>query len=93
MEKIFSSPETMFKASWFANYGEDYISNLNAYYKKEISKARKAGYAQATNGMPGSPTIIGGGTRQVGPLVEQGGPSVNFGRELTEEELFDLDQE
>jgi hypothetical protein len=93
MEKIFSTPESMFEASWFANYGKDYITNLNAYYKKEISKARKAGYEQATNGMPGSPTIIPGGTNKQRQQASQGNPEINFGKELTEEQLFDLENE
>jgi hypothetical protein len=94
MEKIFGTPEDMFEASWFKHYGKDYITNLNAYYKKEISRARKAGYEEATGGMPGSPTIIaGGGKGKNNPGVPQGGPGVNFGKELTEEELFDLDRE
>lgn len=92
MEKIFSSPKAMFEASWWNNYGKDYITNLNAYYKKEISKARKAGYADATEGMPGSPTIVAGGLKPV-KTPENGNPEVHFGREMTEEELFDLENE
>jgi len=87
MEKIFGDPETMFKASWFLEYGEDYIENLNAYWKKEVSKATKQGYEQSINGMPGQPTILGGGAgARKGSIDDTGAPS--FGQEVDEEDLF-----
>lgn len=93
MEKIFSDPQTMFEANWFVNYGKDYISQLNNYWKKEVSRAHKTGYEQATGRMPGNPTIIGEdgkaipntGTKksnQEAPLPGQ------FGKIVSEEELF-----
>jgi len=90
MEKIFSDPETMFKANWFLNYGEDYISNLNEYWKKQVSLAHKKGYNQSINGMPENPTIIGADTRtQKGTVVDKGGRPQTFGQTVTEEDLFD----
>jgi hypothetical protein len=29
MEKLFGSPEAMFKANWFLNYGESYMTETN----------------------------------------------------------------
>lgn len=94
MEKIFSDPQAMFKTNWFLNYGEDYITNLNTYWKGEVSKARKAGYTEAASGMPGNPTIVAGGVSQPkGAAPIRGEQPFRFGRELTEEELFDLEEE
>ena len=90
MEKIFSDPETMFKTSWFINYGEDYISGLNNYWKRQVSLAGKAGYNKAVNGMTENPTIVT--SRQFGGDKVQGREGrPSFGKELTEEELFDVD--
>jgi len=91
MENIFSDPKTMFKANWFLHYGEDYINNLNSYWKTQVSKAHKTAYNQAINGMPANPTIISptgqtGGNKGSSQPV---GSGVTFGRVLTEEELFD----
>ena len=90
MEKIFADPEQAFKANWFLTYGEDYIKNLNEYWKKEVSVAAKKGYQQSINGMPENPTIIGadrGGYTQ-NTTQPDGGP-ISFGKELDETELFD----
>ena len=99
MEKIFSDPETMLKVNWFMNYGEDYISNLNNYWKKQVSRAAKSGYERATRGMPGAPTQgapastttssdTGKATVQ-GKVVEDIPPAdTGFGKIITEEELF-----
>lgn len=86
MEKVFGSPEAMFKANWFLNYGEAYMTETNNYWKNEVSKARKEGYLQATNGMPGNPVNIGG----VNKNGQRSIPGNQFqGKELSEEELFD----
>jgi len=87
MEKIFSSPETMFKTNWFLNYGEDYIKNLNTYWRSEVSKARKAGYTDSINKMPGSPTI---GNSAIPRQVIKHTPEMgdNASDILTEEDLF-----
>jgi len=88
MEKIFADPTTMFKASWFLEYGEDYIQNLNNYWKKEVSKAARSGYEQSINGMPSNPTVVGGATRFARQgNASQGGAPV-FGQEVSEEDLF-----
>ena len=86
MEKVFSSPEAMFKTNWFLTYGEDYIAQMNTYWKNEVSKARKEGYIQATSGMPGSPqrTPVVAGERYSGQR-----DNLNTGNTLTEEELFE----
>jgi hypothetical protein len=86
MEKLFGSPEAMFKANWFLNYGESYMTETNNYWKNEVSKARKEGYLQATNGMPGNPVNIAGVNKN-GQRVAPG--NQNFGKELSEEELFE----
>jgi hypothetical protein len=89
MEKVFSSPQAMFEVNWFLNYGKDYMANVDAYWKKEVSKAHKAGYQQATGGMPHNPTVVsptGRVHQKVNPID---GPANRFGRVLTEEELFD----
>jgi hypothetical protein len=86
MEKLFSDPETLFKANWFINYGEAYMGEIDAYWRNEVSKARKEGYMQATNGMPGVPTNLPG--KFVAPPKGQTGAPGSFGRELSEEELF-----
>lgn len=90
MEKVFSDPATMFEVNWYLNYGKDYIQANDAYWKKEVSKAHKAGYQQATGGMPHNPTVISP-TGQVHQKVnpENNGPADRFGRVLTEDELFD----
>ncbi|RLC95869.1 MAG: hypothetical protein DRI46_14400 [Chloroflexi bacterium] len=87
MEKIFSSPETMFKTNWFLNYGEDYISSLNTYWKGEVSKARKAGYSESINKMPGSPTI---GSSAIPQQVIKHTPEsmAEAGDIMSEEDLF-----
>jgi hypothetical protein len=59
MEKLFGSPEAMFKNQLVLNYGEAYMTETNSYWKTSI-KARKEGYMQATNGMPGNPVNIAG---------------------------------
>lgn len=87
MENIFSSPEQMFKANWFVNYGEDYMKQMDAYWKKEVSKAHKAGYQQATGGMPGSPTIVSPNGKKIANPTP--GDRPEFGKVLSEEELFD----
>jgi hypothetical protein len=51
--------------------------------ENEVSKARKEGYMQATNGMPGNPVNIAGVNKN-GQRVAQG----NQTTELTEEELL-----
>ena len=86
MEKVFSSPEAMFKTNWFLTYGEDYIAQMNTYWKNEVSKARKEVYIQATSGMPGSPQRTPGvaGERYSGQR-----DNLNTGNTLTEEELFE----
>jgi hypothetical protein len=89
MEKLFGSPEAMFKANWFLNYGEAYMTETNSYWKNEVSKARKEGYMQATNGMPGNPVNIAGVNKN-GQRVAQGNQT--YGKELTEEELFERAQ-
>jgi hypothetical protein len=53
--------------------------------KNEVSKARKEGYMQATNGMPGNPVNIAGVNKN-GQRVAQGNQT--YGKELTEEELL-----
>jgi len=89
MEKIFSSPESMFKANWFLTYGEDYIGNLNDYWKKQVSAAYKKGYDTSINGMPNNPTIIGADIqRKSSGSSDQDSPG-GFGQKVTEEELFD----
>ena len=89
MEKIFSTPEAMFKTNWFLNYGEDYISNLNDYWKRQVSLAHKKGYQQSINGMPDNPTIIGADTRAQKGKKTDGNPAIKFGETVTEEDLFD----
>lgn len=86
MEKLFESPEAMFKANWFLNYGEDYMKETNNYWRNEVSKARKEGYLQATNGMPGNPVNIGGVLKGKSKSSQA---SFSDGKELSEEELFE----
>lgn len=87
MEKLFSSPDAMFKANWFLNYGESYMQEVNNHWKNEVSKARKEGYMQATSGMPGNPVNIGGVNKRTAGAAAPG--QTAYGRELSEEELFD----
>ena len=90
MEKIFSSPEDMFKANWFLTYGEDYIKNMNDYWKKEVSKAAKTAYNRATHEMPGEPQ--GGFRAPEGKkqnIMGQGSQQGRFGEVISEEDLFD----
>jgi len=88
MEEVFSSPENMFKVNWFLKYGEDYIGSLNEYWKKEVSKAHKTAYNDLIEGMPRGSAVMG-----VGAARQQGGAKPGepggFGKELTEEELFE----
>lgn len=91
MEKIFSDPETMFKTNWFLTYGEDYIKNLNDYWKKEVSKATKSAYENSINGMPQNPTIIGADRGNKRNMSNPEGGAIQFGTEVDEQELFDND--
>lgn len=85
MEKLFGSPEAMFKANWFLNYGESYMTETNNYWKNEVSKARKEGYLQATNGMPGTPVNIAG----VNKSTQRSAPGSSTSNDImTEEELY-----
>jgi hypothetical protein len=92
MEKIFSNPESMFKANWWVNYGEDYIGQLNTFWKKEVSKAQKSGYDKAAGKLTRNPTIIGSDGKRVpnkdktkvGDDLPQ-----SFGTVLTEDQLFE----
>ena len=89
MEKIFSNPQSMLKANWFLTYGEDYIGQLNDYWKKQVSSAYKKGYDKSINGMPENPTVMGINTPKksrdlIGPTGIKG-----FGQEVTEEDLFE----
>lgn len=88
MEKIFSTPENMFKANWFLTYGEDYMNNLNEYWKKQVSSAYKKGYEKSINGMPANPTIIGADMNKKNS-PSRNMPQPRFGETVTEEELFD----
>ena len=89
MEKVFSDPQAMFEVNWFLNYGKDYMKNVDNYWKKEVSKAHKAGYQQATGGMPHNPTVVSP-TGRIHQKVTSNNPGADrFGRVLTEEELFD----
>lgn len=89
MEKIFSDPKNMFKANWFLTYGEDYISGLNDYWKKEVSKATKNSYYNATRDMPGKPMArgyINSGDNQANG--SSGSGNINYGDVVSEEDLF-----
>jgi len=88
MEKIFSNPEAMFKANWFLTYGEDYMSNMNDYWKKQVSAAYKKGYEKSINGMPHNPTIIGADKGDKRNSTNVGNQRLGFGDTVTEEELF-----
>lgn len=90
MEKLFSSPDAMFKANWFLNYGESYMQEVDNHWKREVSKARKEGYLQATTGMPGNPVNIGGVDKRNGKAHVPG--STSYGKELSEEELFEQEE-
>lgn len=87
METVFSSPENMFKVNWFLNYGEDYITGLNTYWKGEVSKARKAGYDSSINTMGEAPDLIGSQSSKGVKQIPEEGPA-GFGKVLTEEEMF-----
>lgn len=92
MEKIFSDPEAMFKVNWFLNYGEDYINKLNNYWKREVSKARKAGYQDSLSKMPSNPTIVTGSNMYRSNNTSNNSnnePNYIFGQEVSEEELFE----
>ena len=85
MERLFSDPEMLFKANWFINYGEAYMTEIDNYWRNEVSKARKEGYMQATNGMPGVPTNLPGRyTTSPNGNVAPG----TFGKVVSEEDLF-----
>ena len=59
----FSNPETMFKTAWFSKYGEDYLADIENYYKQEITKAYKRGQAAVAQGMPGNPRSLNSGSQ------------------------------
>jgi hypothetical protein len=61
------------------------MTETNSYWKNRSIKARKEGYMQATNGMPGNPVNIAGVNKN-GQRVAQGNQT--YGKELTEEELL-----
>jgi hypothetical protein len=62
LENTFSNPETMFKAAWFSKYGENYLTDVENFYKKEITKAFKRGQTSVTEGLPTKPISISGST-------------------------------
>jgi hypothetical protein len=39
--ELFGSPEAMFKANWFLNYGESYMTETNGYWKNKYPKLVK----------------------------------------------------
>ena len=88
MEQVFSDPESMFKVNWFMKYGEDYITNLNTYWKNEVSKAYKQGYNGVINKMPEGAAVMGVGAQRGKARGPEGVPGQGFGQEMTEEELF-----
>jgi hypothetical protein len=61
------------------------MTETNSYWKNEVSKARKEGYMQATNGMPGNPVNIAGVNKK---RSESSAGNQTYGKELTEEELL-----
>jgi hypothetical protein len=69
------------------SYGVFTEHNLNTYWKGEVSKARKAGYTESINKMPGNPTI---GSSAIPQQVIKHTPEAMSGADdiLTEEELF-----
>lgn len=62
LAETFSNPETMFKTAWFSKYGEDYLRDVESYYKQEITKAFKRGQAAVADGLPGTPRSLNSGT-------------------------------
>lgn len=62
LEKTFSDPNTMFKTAWFSKYGEDYLSDIENYYKQEVTKAYKRGQEAVSNGLPSKPRSISSGS-------------------------------
>lgn len=46
LSKALNDPQTLIEMSWFALKGKEAIDSINAYYKEEITKARKSGYAK-----------------------------------------------
>lgn len=44
--KALNDPQTLIEMSWFALKGREAIDSINNYYKEEITKARRAGYAK-----------------------------------------------
>lgn len=90
MEKIFGDPQTMFEVNWYINYGKDYMKANDTYWKKEVSKSHKAGYQQATGGMPHNPTVVSATGRANQAVADRSNGADNrFGRVLTEQELFE----
>lgn len=60
LENTFSNPETMFKTAWFSKYGETYLSDIENYYKQEVTKAFKRGQTSVAEGLPSKPISISG---------------------------------
>ena len=88
MEKIFSTPEAMFKANWFLNYGESHINSINEYWKKEVSKARKAGYQESVRNMPRNATV--GASSIPRQVIKHTAASMAAADDIiSEEELFE----
>ena len=46
LSKALNDPQTLIEMSWFALKGKEAIDSINEYYKEEITKARKSGYAK-----------------------------------------------
>ena len=60
LENTFSDPKTMFKTAWFSKYGEAYLSDIEKYYKQEVTKAFKRGQTTITDGLPSEPRSLNG---------------------------------
>jgi hypothetical protein len=60
LENTFSDPTNMFKTAWFSKYGEGYLSDIENYYKQEITKAYNRGRKSITEGLPSNPQSIHG---------------------------------
>lgn len=90
MERVFSSPELLFKVAWLEKYGEKYFDEMSEYYKNQISEARKRGREEAINGLEKNPIVTGG---KNGKVDEGNGKKVQKRDELTAKTLDELHDE
>ena len=89
MERIYSSPQELFKAAWLYDNAEARIDSLEKYWKKRESAAFQEGKEFATNGMPTEPISSGDDSFQGTGTSSKPDPAIRVEKGSTLAELHD----